>query len=117
MGDHPTNLHGLKAKMTTVKGRITRALKKIEITCVEFVKQNEETIPALTINRLHKKFQKTEKNWKKELKRMEDIATSFPDVIAISAPRNSADINQKELTHHQIELIKKNQPLITQKQQ
>ena len=47
---------------------------------------------------------------------MEDIATSFPDVIAILAPRNSADINQKELTHHQIELIKKNQPLITQKQ-
>ena len=56
MGDQPENLHGLKAKMTTVKGRITRALKKIETTCVEFAKQNEEKTPALTINRLHKKF-------------------------------------------------------------
>ena len=54
MGDQPENLHGLKAKMTAVKGRITRALKKIETTCVEFAKKKEETTPTLTlrINRL-----------------------------------------------------------------
>ena len=45
MDDQPENLHGLKAKMTAVKGRITRALKKIETTCVE------KATLALTINR------------------------------------------------------------------
>ena len=40
MANLPENLHGLKAKMTSVKGGITRALKKIETTCVESAKKN-----------------------------------------------------------------------------
>ena len=38
--------------MTAMNGRITRALKKIETTCVEFAKKNKEATPELTINRL-----------------------------------------------------------------
>ena len=44
------NLHGLKAEITSVKGRITRPLKRIETTCVEFYKKNEDLTPAVTIN-------------------------------------------------------------------
>ena len=45
------NLHGLKAKMTSVKERIQRALKKVETTSLEFeMKKNEEATPAITIN-------------------------------------------------------------------
>ena len=58
MANLPENLHGLKAKMTSVKERITRARKKIETTYVEFVKKNEEATPALAINRLAQVWKK-----------------------------------------------------------
>ena len=58
--------------MTAVKGRITRAIKKIETACVEYEKEDEETVPTLTMNRLAQEILenrlKVEKN-----KNMEDV--------------------------------------------
>ena len=67
MGDQSENLHGLKAKMTGVKGRITKALKEKEITCAEFAKKNQEATPTLKINRLAQEILEKREKLEKQL--------------------------------------------------
>ena len=59
------NQHGLKVKMTSVNGRIPRALKNVETTCVEFAKKNKEVTPALPINRLDQEILENRKKLEK----------------------------------------------------
>ena len=87
MSGKTESLYGLKAKMTTVQGRITWAIKKIETACVEFVKKNEKTAPTLTINRQAQEILENREKLEKELKKnMEHITIMSIDAIATSAP-------------------------------
>ena len=71
--------------MTSVKGKIMRALKKIENTCVEFEKIHEEVTLDLTIDRLAQEILENRGKLGKELKGIEKIATYLTDIVSISA--------------------------------
>ena len=72
--------------MTVVKGRITRAIKKIETACRAFVDEDEETAPTLMMDRLAEEASDNREKVKKEINNMYEIAAMLTDAIACSKP-------------------------------
>ena len=81
--------------MTAVKGRIKKALNKIEPAIDKLAKYDETTTPALVMNMLAVEIQEYDERLTKELKTIEDITAMLSDEIA-TANTNDMETSQED---------------------